>query len=89
MGLATIAAIVTETHEKLVRAGLDDAVVTAALMKAEAEMVRAEIESMCAFRDRVKTLGAAVVAERIGITPRAVRKRLQKALNEIGTAKAA
>lgn len=89
MSLATIASIIRETRERVICQGVDPVVADAALMRAEAEMVAAEIERMKLFRELVRHCGTRVVAEREGITPRAVRKRLRRALNEIGTTIAA
>lgn len=86
MSLATIADIIRETRERVVAQGVDPVVVDGALMRAESEMVAAELDRMKLFRDLVRRCGTRVVAEREGITPRAVRKRLRRALNEIGTA---
>lgn len=83
MSLATIASIIRETRERVIGQGVDPVVVDAALMRAEAEMVAAEFERMKLFRDLVRQCGTRVIAERRGVSPSTIRRRLNRALNEI------
>lgn len=81
-GFDAIARLIQDALEKALSAGIPPRIATQILMTAEAAMVNALCVENSKLLTACREVGTSAVAERMGVTPRTIRRRKQKVLNE-------
>jgi hypothetical protein len=84
-GFEAIARLIQDALEKALSAGIPHNIASQILIGTETALVNALCAERSKFISSCRETGTAGMAERLGITPRAVRKRRQKALAKVGT----
>jgi hypothetical protein len=81
-GFKAIARLIEDALERALTAGVPREVAVESLMQAESRMVNAVCSDQAKFLSECRNARTSDVAERLSISPRTVRRRRQKALNE-------
>jgi len=81
-GFEAIARLIQDALEKALSAGIPPQIANQILVTTEAAMVNALCAERSKFIASCRESGTSAMAQRLGVTPRAIRKRRQRVLNE-------